>query len=202
MSGNFKFFRLALLLVLTMMVGNITAQTIKGTVTDSSGEPIIGATVMETGTQNGVVTDLDGNFTLQNVKGKTITISYIGMKTQTVQIAGKTEFSIKLEDETASLNELVVIGYGSVRKKDLTGSVSTVKGENLTKVPVPNVGEALAGKLSGVRVTTTDGSPDAEVVIRVLHRGRLPRQFHQRYLQQRYRGHHRAEGRLLHRHLR
>ncbi len=167
MSGNFKFFRLALLLVLTMMVGNITAQTIKGTVTDSSGEPIIGATVMETGTQNGVVTDLDGNFTLQNVKGKTITISYIGMKTQTVQIAGKTEFSIKLEDETASLNELVVIGYGSVRKKDLTGSVSTVKGENLTKVPVPNVGEALAGKLSGVRVTTTDGSPDAEVVIRV-----------------------------------
>ena len=167
MSGKLKFFRLALLLAFTMMVGNITAQTIKGTVTDSSGEPIIGATVMETGTQNGVVTDLDGNFTLQNVKGKTITISYIGMKTQTVQLAGKTEFSIVLEDETASLNELVVIGYGSVRKKDLTGSVSTVKGENLTKVPVPNVGEALAGKLSGVRVTTTDGSPDAEVVIRV-----------------------------------
>ena len=127
MSGKLKFFRLALLLAFTMMVGNITAQTIKGTVTDSSGEPIIGATVMETGTQNGVVTDLDGNFTLQNVKGKTITISYIGMKTQTVQLAGKTEFSIVLEDETASLNELVVIGYGSVRKKDLTGSVSTVK---------------------------------------------------------------------------
>ncbi|MBR7055195.1 MAG: carboxypeptidase-like regulatory domain-containing protein, partial [Prevotella sp.] len=89
MSGKFKIFRLALLFALAMLAGNISAQTIKGTVTDTSGEPVIGATVMETGTQNGVVTDIDGNFTLQNVKGKTITISYIGMKTQTVNLDGK-----------------------------------------------------------------------------------------------------------------
>ena len=167
MSGNLKFFRLALLLALVMLTGHITAQTIQGTVTDSSGESIIGATVMETGTQNGVVTDFDGNFTLQNVKGKSITVSYIGMKTQIVQLNGKTTFNIVLEDEAASLNELVVIGYGSVRKKDLTGSVATVGGDKLAAIPTPNISEALTGKLSGVQVTTTDGSPDAEVLIRV-----------------------------------
>ena len=167
MFGKLKFFRLALLLALAMIAGNISAQTIKGTVTDSSGETIIGATVMETGTQNGVVTDFDGNFTLENVKGKSITISYIGMKTQTVQLDGKTTFNIVLEDEAASLNELVVIGYGSVRKKDLTGSVATVGGDKLAAIPTPSISEALTGKLSGVQVTTTDGSPDAEVLIRV-----------------------------------
>ena len=167
MSVKLKFFRLALLFVLALIAGNISAQTIKGNVTDNTGEPIIGATVMETGTQNGVITDLDGNFTLQNVKGKSITISYIGMKTQTVQLAGKTDFNIVLEDEASTLNDVVVIGYGTARKKDLTGSVSTVKGESLTKVPVPNVSEALSGKMAGVHVTTTDGSPDAEILIRV-----------------------------------
>lgn len=155
------------MLALIMFAGNMTAQTIKGTVTDSSGEPVIGATVMETGTQNGVVTDLDGNYTLQNVKGKSITISYIGMKTQTLQIDGRSTINLVLEDESSSLNEVVVIGYGTARKKDLTGSVSTVKGQELTKVPVPNVGEALTGKMAGVHVTTTDGSPDAEILIRV-----------------------------------
>ncbi len=167
MSGKLKIFRLALMLALIMFAGNMTAQTIKGTVTDSSGEPVIGATVMETGTQNGVVTDLDGNYTLQNVKGKSITISYIGMKTQTLQIDGRSTINLVLEDESSSLNEVVVIGYGTARKKDLTGSVSTVKGQELTKVPVPNVGEALTGKMAGVHVTTTDGSPDAEILIRV-----------------------------------
>ncbi len=167
MSGKLKIFRLALLFAFAMLVGNISAQTVKGTVTDSSGEPIIGATVMETGTQNGVVTDLDGNFTLQNVKGKTLTISYIGMKTLTVTLDGKDNYPLVMEDEASTLNDVVVIGYGTARKKDLTGSVSTVKGQDLVKVPVPNVSEALTGKMAGVRVMTTDGSPDADVLIRV-----------------------------------
>ena len=167
MSGKLKFFRLALLFALTFIVGNISAQTIKGNVTDNTGEPIIGATIMETGTQNGVITDLDGNFTLQNVKGKSITISYIGMKSQTVELAGKTNFNIVLEDEASTLNDVVVIGYGTARKKDLTGSVATVKGQDLVKVPVANVSEALTGKMAGVNITTTDGSPDAEILIRV-----------------------------------
>ena len=157
---------MALLLTFAMLVGNVTAQTIKGNVTDSSGEPVIGATVMETGTSNGTVTDIDGNFTL-SVKGKELTISYIGMKTQKVNISGKQSVNVVLEDESSTLNDVVVIGYGTARKKDLTGSVSTVKGQELTKVPVPNVSEALTGKMAGVHVTTTDGSPDAEILIRV-----------------------------------
>ena len=167
MSGKLKFFRLALLFVFAILAGNLSAQTIKGTVTDTSGEPVIGATVMETGTQNGVVTDFDGNFTLQNVKGKTITISYIGMKAQTVTLDGKSNYAIQLEDEASTLNDVVVIGYGTARKKDLTGAVATVKGQDLAKVPVANISEALTGKMAGVNITTTDGSPDAEILIRV-----------------------------------
>ena len=167
MSGKLKFFRLALLLALTMLVSNISAQTIKGTVTDSSGEPVIGATVLETGTQNGVITDIDGNYTLQNVKGKTITVSYIGMKTQTITIAGKSVIDVKLEDEAQSLNDVVVIGYGTVKKKDITGAVATVNADAIVAVPVANATEALTGKMAGVQVTTTEGSPDADVKIRV-----------------------------------
>ena len=133
---------MALMLLFAVLAGNISAQTIKGTVTEENGEPIIGATVVETGTQNGTVTDLDGNFTL-NVKGNEITVSYVGMTEQRVNIAGKSTVTIVMKEESSTLNEVVVIGYGSVRKKDLTGAVSTVKGGDLTKVPVTNVAEVL-----------------------------------------------------------
>ena len=166
MSGKFKIFRMALMLLFAILASNISAQTIKGTVTEENGEPIIGATVVETGTQNGTVTDLDGNFTL-NVKGNEITVSYVGMTEQKVNVAGKSSVTIVMKEESSTLNEVVVIGYGSVRKKDLTGAVSTVKGGDLTKVPVTNVAEALTGKLAGVQITTADGSPDAEMLIRV-----------------------------------
>ena len=89
------------------------------------------------------------------------------MKTQIVNVAGKSTVSVKLEDESNSLNDVVVIGYGTARKKDLTGSVATVKGDDLTKAPVTNAAEALTGKLPGVQITTTDGSPDAEMIIKV-----------------------------------
>ena len=159
--------RTTLLLCLLLVCGQVSAQTTaKGTVVDATGEAVIGATVVEKGDpKNATVTDFDGNFTLKLQKGKVVVVSYIGMVSQEVN-AGP-NMKITLKDDNTTLNDLVVIGYGAVRKKDLTGSVATVKGENLTKVPVPNVGEAMAGKLSGVRVTTTDGSPDAEVVIRV-----------------------------------
>ncbi|MGM9718074.1 MAG: SusC/RagA family TonB-linked outer membrane protein [Prevotella sp.] len=160
--------RASVALLMTMVCFLAFAQkTITGTVKDSSGETVIGASVLEKGTQNGVVTDFDGNFTIK-VSGKNpIVVSYIGMKTQTIAIGNKTKLDITLEDEATSLNDLVVIGYGAVRKKDLTGAVSTVKGGDLNKVPTSSVAEALTGKLSGVNVMTTDGSPDAEVLIRV-----------------------------------
>ena len=169
MSGKLNKIKLALITMLMFIVTSVSAQTVKGTVTDNTGEPIIGASVFEEGaSSNGAVTDIDGNFTV-NLKGKSnkLKISYIGMKTQVVNVAGQTNFTVKLEDESNSLNDVVVIGYGTVRKKDLTGAVATVKGDDLAKVPVTNAAEALTGKLPGVQITTTDGSPDAEMIIKV-----------------------------------
>ena len=168
MSGNLKTFRLALLVLFTLFVGSLSAQTIKGNVKDSNGEPVIGATVLEKGTKNNAtVTDIDGNFSIKLTGNNPLQISYIGMKTKTVETAGKSTINIKLEDETTNLEDLVVIGYGSVRRKDLTGSVATVSSEALAAVPVASVTEALTGKMAGVQITTTEGSPDADVKIRV-----------------------------------
>ena len=167
MSGNFKSFRLALLLLFTLVAGSLSAQTIKGNVKDATGEAVIGATVREQGTKNGTVTDFDGNFTLKTTGKQVIQISYVGMKTQTINAAGKSTINVVLEDDNTTLNDVVVIGYGSVKKKDLTGSVATVNNEALQAVPVANAQEALTGKMAGVQVTTTEGSPDAEVKIRV-----------------------------------
>jgi len=168
-------FQTVLLLCMLFVVGNLSAQnTIKGTVTDATGEAVIGATVMEKGnSKNATVTDFDGNFTLK-VSGKNpIEVSYIGMKTKSVDVKGKSVVNVKLEEEDNSLNEVVVIGYGTVRKKDLTGAVSQVSSKQIENIPVSNVSEALTGKLAGVNITTTEGSPDADVKIRVRGGGSL-----------------------------
>lgn len=169
MSRYLKNIRMALIVALLCMVGQVSAQTIKGTIVDKSGEPVIGATVMEQGAgNNGTVTDIDGNYSL-NLKGnsKKVTVSYVGMKTQTLSVAGKNSLNVTMEDEATSLNDVVVIGYGSVKRKDLTGSVATVNSESLTAVPVASATEALTGKLAGVQISTAEGSPDATVKIRV-----------------------------------
>jgi TonB-linked SusC/RagA family outer membrane protein len=147
----------------------VLAQTIaKGQVFDSMNEPVIGATVVESGDpKNATITDFDGNFTLTLKNAKQIIISYVGMKPSTVTINGSSPVKVVMEDDVTTLNDVVVIGYGSVRKKDLTGSVATVNSETLQAVPVANASEALTGKMAGVQVTTTEGSPDAEVKIRV-----------------------------------
>lgn len=166
--SNLKTFRLALLALFTIFVTSLSAQTIKGNVKDSNGEPVIGATVLEKGTKNNAtVTDIDGNFSLKLTGNNPLQISYIGMKTLTVNTSGKSTINVTLEDEATNLEDLVVIGYGSVRRKDLTGSVATVSSEALAAVPVASVSEALTGKMAGVQITTTEGSPDADVKIRV-----------------------------------
>ena len=167
MSVKIKSMRIAFALAFLLIVGSLSAQNVTGTVKDSAGEAVIGATVQEQGTSNATVTDFDGNFTLKVSGDKPIVISYIGMKNQTVDVKGKSHVDVTLQDDNTQLEELVVIGYGTARKKDLTGAVSTVKGSDLVKVPVTNVAEALTGKLAGVQITTSDGSPDAEMLIRV-----------------------------------
>ena len=155
-------FRTALIMCLLLVVGNLSAQTTaKGTVTDQTGEPVIGATVVEKGNpKNAAVTDFDGNFTLKLQNGKTIVISYIG-------VTGGPDMQIKLQDDNASLEEVVVVGYTSKARKDLTGSVGSISGAKLAAVPVTSAAVALQGKISGVQVTTVDGQPGADVNIRV-----------------------------------
>lgn len=163
--------KLLLLFVLLLMVPiGVFAQnmTVKGSVVDSQGEPIIGASVVEKGNNsNGVITDLEGKFSLTLRKGKRVVISYVGMETQEVDaVAGKT-LKVILKDDSQAIEEIVVIGYGSKARKDLTGSVGSISGAKLAAVPVTSAAVALQGKIAGVQVTTVDGAPGADINIRV-----------------------------------
>lgn len=143
------------------------SRTITGTVTESKGDKIIGATVKVKGTGTATMTDLDGNYRLSvPADAKTLEVIYLGMKTVEAAITGNV-LNIVMEEESTSLDEVVVIGYGTVKRRDLTGSVSSVQGKALQEIPVATATEAITGKLAGVQVTTTEGSPDAEVSIRV-----------------------------------
>ena len=171
MSKKMKNMRHALLFLLVTMISlSVSAQnvTVKGTVTDKTGETVIGASVVEKGNpSNGTITDIDGNYTLSIPSKGTLVFSYVGMVTQEAAVKGQTVINIVMSEDAQALEEVVVIGYGSVKKKDLTGSVATVNSEVLAAVPVASATEALTGKMAGVQITTTEGSPDAEMKIRV-----------------------------------
>ena len=175
MSEKIKNVRYALVgMLLLFCSASVQAQTVSGNVKDPTGEPVIGATVMEQGTQNGTVTDFDGNFTI-TLKGKSnkLVFSYVGMQNQTVDVAGKSSINVNMKDDAQMLDEVVAIGYTTVRKRDLTGAVSQVSAKQIEDIPVSNVTEALTGKMAGVNVTTTEGSPDADITIRVRGGGSL-----------------------------
>jgi TonB-linked SusC/RagA family outer membrane protein len=150
---------------LTLSAQNIT---VNGNVTDAQGEPIIGASVVVVGLSSaGTVTDPDGNFTLSVPSGSKLLVSYLGMIAREVQATSRTTMKILLEEDSQSLDEVVVIGYGYVKRKDLTGAVSSV-GENVLKnIPMTSTASAMTGRLAGVSVVTTEGSPDARVNIRI-----------------------------------
>ena len=176
MSNKVKNMRSLLLILFSAISLSVSAQTItvKGNVKDTSGEPVIGASVVEKGnTTNGTITDLDGNFSIKVDGKKTLVISYIGMKTQEVAVQGRKTINVQMVDDSKALDEVVVIGYGTVNKRDLTGSVASVSAKDLAAIPVASASEALTGKLAGVSVTTTEGSPDADIKIRVRGGGSL-----------------------------
>lgn len=159
----------SLLVCLFVSVSSFAQQrTITGSVTNSSGDPLLGATIfVKEHRAVGTVTRDKGEFTLAVPNdAKTLVVSYTGMKTMDVEITGTT-LNIVMDSDQELLEEVVVIGYGTVKRKDLTGSVASVKGEALHGAPVTNVMEAITGRLAGVQVTTTEGSPDAEMSIRV-----------------------------------
>ena len=133
-----------------------------GKVLDENGEPVIGASIKVTGTTTGTITDFDGNFTLNNVpKGAKIEISYIGYLTQTVEAKGNEPLTIKLAEDNQMLDEVVVVGYGTQRVKDLTGSATNVKVEDIIDLPGASLVDALAGQVVGLSVNESSGRPGA-----------------------------------------
>ena len=141
--------------------------SVTGKITDEKGEAIIGASVKVKGTGDGTITDLDGKFSIKTGLNSTLTISYVGYVTQDVALNGRNSISIQLKEDSKDLDEVVVIGYGTVKKRDLTGSVASVSGDKLAANPVSNVVQAMQGKLSGVNVVSQDGRPGATMQVRV-----------------------------------
>ena len=167
MQGNLKAFRIALMLVLSLFIGTVSAQTVTGNVVDETGEAVIGATVMEKGTKNATVTDFDGNFTIKMEGGKVLTISYIGMQSQDVNVAGKTSVNVVLKEDATTLQDVVVVGYGTMKKTDLTGSISSVDTEKLNAKGAPSVLENLQGATPGVNITQSSGRAGGDFNIEI-----------------------------------
>ena len=144
------------------------SKTISGKVTDSSGSPLPGVTVVVKGTSHGIITDSDGNYSLKNVpENATLIFSFVGMHTQEFQVSGKSVINVFLQEETIGLEEVVAIGYGTMKKSDLTGSLSSVKGDDLNAFPTTFVSQSIQGKAAGVQVVQSTGAPGATMQIRI-----------------------------------
>ena len=158
--------RMFMSLIFSVMYLLSFAQTrqISGMVKDMSGEPVIGVNVSVKGTGNGSITDLDGKFTIPNVKEKDVlVVSYIGYLTQYVSVGKQTSFIITLKEDTQALDEVVVVGYGVQKKRDLSGAVSSVKSRDITAIPTTNALEALQGKVAGLDLTASSGKAGADL---------------------------------------
>ena len=167
MKLNSSLFRTMMLSALLFVGLAAEARVISGTVKDPTGETIISASVVVKGTTIGTVTDFDGNYTIDVPDdAKVLVFSYIGMKTQELDITGDV-MNVVLSENSEVLEEVVVTGYGTTKKRDLVTSIASVSADQIKDVPVSSAAEALQGKLSGVSVVTTEGSPDADVKIRV-----------------------------------
>ena len=166
---TYYFRPLGLLLLLCLIPLCSIAQNImvKGIVKDNFGEPVIGANVTEKGTTNGMITDLGGNFSLTVQKNATLVISYIGYVTQEIAIKGNTNLNITLKEDSKALEEVVVIGYGTARKSDVTGSIASVSGDKLQEMPSTNITYALQNRVAGVDMTQTSSQPGATMQIRI-----------------------------------
>ena len=160
--------RMVVILLFMATFGIAQNVLVKGKVIETeTGLSIPGANVVLKGTTTGIITDNNGNYSLSVPSNGTLVFSFIGFKSTEVAVAGKKEINVSLAAESIGLEEVVAIGYGTIKKRDITGSVASVKGDDLQAIPVASAAEALTGKLAGVQVTSTEGSPDAEMKIRV-----------------------------------
>ena len=171
MSGTIA----VLLMMLVVVPNSLKAETkeanqtaeVVGIVTDEQGEPVIGVTVRVKNGNTGTVTDYNGHYSISVQRNATLVFSFIGYKTQEVAIAGRSTVNVVLAEDSQMLEETVVIGYGSVKKRDLTGSVSSLKGDDLLKTNPVSINQGLQGKLAGVMVAQADGAPGAGVTIQI-----------------------------------
>ena len=163
-STNHYFKPLGLLLLLCLIPLCAFSQnvTVKGIVKDALGESVIGASVVEKGTTNGIITGLDGDFTLQVKKDAVLVISFIGYVTQEVK-AGTAPLNITLQEDSKTLEEVVVIGYGTAKRSDVTGSISSMRGDDLRAVQTGNISSALQGRVAGVDMSQTSSRPGASM---------------------------------------
>src|SRR5664280_2112945 len=142
-------------------------QSVKGKINDDKNIPVVGASVQVKNTLRGTFSDIEGAFVIVASPSDTLVISMLGMATQKIPVAGNTNLNVKLLEEAKELGEVVVIGYGTVKKSDLTGSVSSVKSVDLTKITSLNPEQSLQGKVAGVQVTSTSGAPGAIPTLRI-----------------------------------
>ena len=152
---------ITLLALLVSIITFAQGVTVKGTVLDENKEALIGATIQVKGENNGVAADLDGNFTLKVKKNATLVVSYIGYLTQEVRLQGKTQITVQLTPDSKTLDEVIVVGYGTMKKSDLTGSVASVASKDIEGFQTSSVAGALGGQIAGVQITSTDGTPGA-----------------------------------------
>lgn len=158
---------LTLLALLCALVAFGQQITIKGVVLDETDSPLIGATVQVKNAKTGTATDLDGNFTLKANSNATLLFSYLGYKNQEVKVKGRNNITVRMEPDNAMLDEVVVIGYGSMKKSDLTGSVSSVNSKAIEGFKTASVVEALGGQIAGVQITSSDGTPGSGFDIKI-----------------------------------
>ena len=156
-----------LFLLCLFPMGALAQNVVKGTVNDEAGEPIIGATVKVKGTNAGSITDFDGKFSVEAASNATLSISYVGYVPQDVKVGGKNNLTIVLREDAQMLNDIVVVGYGTMKKSDITGSVASVNTEDMMKRAPVNIAQGLQGAAPGVIVTMQDGSPDAKAQVRI-----------------------------------
>ncbi len=157
-SNLFRMLTLSLFVLCTTVVF-AQQKPIKGTVVDATGEPLIGVNVSVKGTTIGIITDIDGKYTLEVPTNATLVFSYIGYRTQELPVGNQTTVNITMQEDTQNIDEVVVVGYGVQKKETVTGSVSTLKGDDLIKSPVANLSNAIAGKMSGVVTFQRSGEP-------------------------------------------
>jgi TonB-linked SusC/RagA family outer membrane protein len=150
-----------------MAIAQQNRKHVTGAVTDQKGEPVVGANVVEKGTTNGIITDENGRFSFDVSPSSVLQISFIGYLSQDVAVGNRNNINVKLAEDTQKLDEIVVIGYGTVKKSDLTGSVSTVKNKDLTAIPSGTVLQALQGRSSGLQVKQNSGSPGGFISVRI-----------------------------------